>query len=90
MSTQEENPFGWLKHVTGPAGALVVMVFGVYFLGQFIDRMANRHFEAIDSMVEENKEARKAQTENMIKLTENVNELSKQVEKMKECCQDKN
>tara|TARA_Y100000114_G_C11727064_1_gene311558 strand:- start:1010 stop:1282 length:273 start_codon:yes stop_codon:yes gene_type:complete len=90
MPNQEENPFAWLKHVTGPAGALVVMVFGIYFLGQFIDRMANRHFEAIDSMVADNKEARDQQNENMMKLTQNVNELTKQVEKIKECCNEKN
>tara|TARA_Y100000593_G_C4294336_1_gene329852 strand:+ start:1610 stop:1882 length:273 start_codon:yes stop_codon:yes gene_type:complete len=89
MSDQEENPFGWLKHVTGPAGALVVAVFGIYFLGQFIDKMAERHFEVVDRVVDENKEAREEQTKNMIKLTQNVSELSKQVEKMKECCQAK-
>ena len=79
MPEQNENPFGWLRYVTGPAGALVIAIFGIYYLGKFIDKM-----------IDENKESRKEQTQNMIKLTHNVNELSKQVEKMKECCNEKN
>tara|TARA_B100000519_G_C14201360_1_gene418082 strand:+ start:11 stop:274 length:264 start_codon:yes stop_codon:yes gene_type:complete len=86
--SQEENT-SWIKQMTGPVGALVICIFGIYFLGKFIDKMAYRHFTAIDQMTEENKEARKEQTENMIKLSENVNELSKQIEKMKECCENK-
>ena len=90
MPEQNENPFGWLRYVTGPAGALVIAIFGIYYLGKFIDKMATRHFEAVDQMIDENKESRKEQTQNMINLTHNVNELSKQVEKMKECCNEKN
>lgn len=90
MSEKEDNPFAWIKHITGPVGALVIAVFGCYYLGSFVDKMAERHFSVIDGMVEDNKEARKEQTENMIALTENVTELSRQVEKIKECCQNKN
>ena len=35
------------------------------------------------------KKARDQQNENMMKLTQNVNELTKQVEKIKECCSEK-
>ena len=52
--------------------------------------MASRHFEAVDKMIEENKDSRTQQTEQMIRLTENVNKLTLQIEKMKECCNDKN
>ena len=89
MKQESEHPFEWLRYVTGPAGALVIAIFGIYFLGQFIDKMALRHFEAIDEMIADNKESRKEQAENMIKLTEDVNELSKQIEKIKECCNEK-
>ncbi len=80
----------WIKHLTGPASALVIAIFGIYFLGTFIDKMASRHFEAVDKMIDENKESRTQQTEQMIRLTENVNKLTFQIEKMKECCNDKN
>ena len=83
---EKDNSISWIKQLTGPAGALVICVFGIYFLGKFIDKMAARHFEAIDQMTEENKIARKAQTENMIILSENVKELSVQTEKLKTCC----
>ena len=52
--------------------------------------MATRHFEAVDKMIEENKEARSEQTEQMIRLTDNVNKMTIQIEKMKECCNEKN
>lgn len=80
----------WIKHLTGPASALVIAIFGIYFLSTFIDKMATRHFEAVDKMIEENKEARSEQTEQMIRLTDNVNKMTIQIEKMKECCNEKN
>tara|TARA_Y100000592_G_C5387432_1_gene276514 strand:+ start:612 stop:893 length:282 start_codon:yes stop_codon:yes gene_type:complete len=84
-----EESINWLKQITGPAGALVICCFGIYFLGGFIDKMASRHFVMIDQMIEEQKEARKAQNENMLKVSNNLTELSQQIEKMRSCCEQK-
>lgn len=85
---ENESPFSWLKQITGPVGALVIAVFGIYYLGSFIDKMANRHFQVIDTMIEEQKEDRKQENENMKQLTINMNELTNQIEQLKECCKD--
>ena len=85
MSNDEQ--MNWLKQITGPAGALVICCFGIYFLGGFIDKMAERHFTMIDQMIEEQKEGRIAQTENMMQVSKNLNELTIQIEKMKSCCE---
>ena len=86
MTEEQPAPFAWIKQITGPVGALVICVFGIYFLGKFIDKMAERHFAVIDTMVEEQKEDRKQETENMLQVSKNLNELTNQIEKLKECC----
>tara|TARA_Y100001938_G_C7921304_1_gene344621 strand:- start:113 stop:394 length:282 start_codon:yes stop_codon:yes gene_type:complete len=84
-----EESINWLKQITGPAGALVICCFGIYFLGGFIDKMATRHFAMIDQMIDEQKEARKTQNENMLQVSNNLTELSQQIEKMRSCCEKK-
>lgn len=83
-----------LSKLTGPVSALVLCIFGISYLADWIDKASNRHFESIDAMVEQDKietreniEQQKKQTENIIELSENVKELSIQMEKVKDCCE---
>ena len=82
-----------LSKLTGPVSALVLCIFGIYYLATWIDKASNRHFASIDTMVEQDKierrdnlEQQKKQTENIVELAENVKELSVQMEKLKDCC----
>ena len=89
----KEEQISWISRMTGPVSALVLCIFGIHYLATWIDKASDRHFQSIDSMVEQDKvdrrdnlEQQKDQTENMIKLSENVKDLSIQMEKIKECC----
>tara|TARA_R110002012_G_scaffold155510_2_gene316382 strand:+ start:96 stop:386 length:291 start_codon:yes stop_codon:yes gene_type:complete len=89
-STYQENV---ITKLTGPVSALVLCIFGISYLANWIDKASNRHFESIDTMVEQDKierrdslEQQKKQTENIVELTDNVKELAVQMEKMKDCC----
>ena len=89
-NTNQENI---LSKLTGPVSALVLCIFGIGYLANWIDKASNRHFETIDTLVEEDRierkeniEQQKKQTENIIELSENVKEMSLQMEKVKECC----
>ena len=93
--TTEKQSFqdNMLSKLTGPVSALVLCIFGISYLADWIDKASNRHFESIDTMVEqdkierkENLEQQKKQTENIVELSQNVKELSVQMEKMKDCC----
>ena len=86
MSEKKENH--WIAHLTGPVGALFICIFGIYYLGNFIDKMSDRHFKAIDRFVIENEEARKEQTQQMIILSNSISKLSEEVQKLKECCKE--
>ena len=83
-----------ITKLTGPVSALVLCIFGINYLAGWIDKASNRHFETIDTMVEqdkierkENLEQQRKQTDNIVVLSENVKELSVQMEKVKECCE---
>jgi hypothetical protein len=91
----KEEQISWIARLTGPVSALVLCIFGIHYLATWIDKASDRHFKSIDSMVEqdkverkENLEQQKEQTKNIIKLSENVKDLSIQMEKVKECCND--
>lgn len=86
-------PESFIQKMTGPVSALVICIFGINYLAGWIDKMSERHFESIDKMVEEDKIERKEtnkqqknQTESIIELSQNVKELSQQMEKLKDCC----
>ena len=93
---KQDSGFEWIRHLTGPVGALVICIAGIYYLGSWIDKMSDRHFEAIDQMVQDSKEdkeiIRKQQnqaTKNQTELTISMKDLADQMEKIKECCKNK-
>ena len=65
----------WADILTGPFSVLVLAIGLLYVVGSYIPTVVDRHFAAIDRMMDEHRDDREMYARNMEQLTREIGQL---------------
>ncbi len=76
MTTPTPDLKSWAELLTGPFAALMLAISIIWSMGAYLPKVVDRHFQAVDRMMEEHKADREIYRSNMEQISRQITEIS--------------